>query len=206
MTVEEKVRIFGSDLDRELLLEEARDPSFSKRLEATLDLPDGERRVARSALKAVLNELDPRIFPETRGTWKRLRSMVPELMETILKEVRENGVPKTLRGLGELGQFEIIGSLVGSLAQAGAAVYTSYNQQKTQEYIAKQQLNAQMSQIQAQQSIARAQASMASAQASMNPVGSAVSSALDAIQTPIAGIPLWMIAAGIFLAFFAEKA
>ena len=122
ITFEERVSIFDSKYDRSLLLSEAKlDPAFGRRIEKTLALPDGEMRVAMSARRAFVNELDPRLYPESKGTWKALRSLTPSLMKSAMKVI-ESGDPKALAGLGDLGQWDIIGQIAGAVVQAGASV------------------------------------------------------------------------------------
>jgi hypothetical protein len=214
MDINKAVLVFDSPDDRTLLLKEAdADPIFAKRLQVTLAFPDGEKRVALSARKAVANELDPHLYPETRGSWRRLRAVVRDLIaftsdsirgSSISEKIREVGV-SNLGELGELGQWDIIGQVVGAVVQAGASVYTAYNQQQATKQIQQMQLNAQMQQIQAQENIAKAQAAINSAQTGLlAPVKNAVASVADMASTPVMGVPLWVIAIGLYL--FAEKA
>lgn len=216
---------FESADDRALIEEEAAtDPVFAKRLKVTLAFPDGEKRIAISARKAIVNELNPDLYPETCGLWKRLRFVVRDLMQFVGDSVhgieleaaiRKEAVSR-LSGLGDLGQFEIIGQLIGAVAN----VYSARIQSSAAKEIASEQLAAQMAQIQAQESMARAQTAMANAQIAQTGapgqaasaasslatnVASAASNMIDTISQPVvAGIPLWVILLGVF--FLAEKA
>lgn len=221
---------FGSD-DRELLSEEAvADPSFARRLEITLALPDGVKRIELSAQKAIMNELDPSLYPETRGTWKKLRSAVSDTVSSAVDLVKLPGFNKavrkatvsTLHGLGNLGQ-DILGPILSALTvgiQAGTSIYTAHLQTTTARQIQQMQLDAQMAQLQAQQNIASAQRAVANAQAAQTGapgqvataasdiaanVASAASNMIDTISQPVVGgIPLWAILLAVF--YFAEKA
>jgi gas vesicle protein len=213
---------FESSDDRELIRSEAEaDPVFAKRLWVTLSMPDGEKRVALSARKAVANEFDPKLYPETRETWKKLRATVRDLVEFAANSVRgidfgpeiRKAAVSRLHGLGELGQWDIIGSIVGAVAGAASNIYTANLQASTTRQIQSEQLAAQMAQIQAQESMARAQAAMANAQIAQTGAPGQVASAtsgiasnvMDTLSQPIVGgIPLWAVLLGVF--FFAEKA
>lgn len=216
-TVEQAVKIFDSQDDQTLLMEEAAsDPVFAKRLKTTLAHPDGEKRVTMSARRAIVNELNPNLYPETRGLWRRLRFIVRDLIDFTSNSIRQGNVEgkirsdavRRLQGLGDLGQWEILGQVVGAVVQAGSSVYTSYNQAETARKLQQMQIDAQMRAIQSQETIARAQAAMAASQAqqaaSLAPAQSAVTSVVDAVSTPIMGVPLWAVAIGLY--FLAEKA
>lgn len=222
--------MFGSD-DRELLTEEAAsDPAFARRLEITLALPDGVRRVEMSAQRAILNELDPSLYPETRGTWRKLRAAVSDTVNSagdLLKipgfnqAVRKKAV-STLHGLGNLGQ-DIIGPILNALTagiQAGTSIYINRQQTNLARDMQQAQIDAQMAQLQLQINIKNAQSAVANAQAAQTGapgqvataasdiatnVASAASNMIDTISQPVVGgIPLWAVLLAVF--FFAEKA
>lgn len=228
-TIESGAAVFDKPDDRTLIKREAQaDPAFAKLVASMLRGSDGERKVAEFAKQAVLNELNPAQFPETKGYWMMLRkavrrvtdelpkamaatvnTMTPEQMEAAYKASLTGSVnfnPKMLGELGDLGQFEIIGSIVGSLVQAGSSVYSSYLQNRTQQQIANLQFQTQQAQLNAQMDMAKAQQAIANAQASQ-----AASSLPAAIQQPVqavasvlssdvGGIPLWLIGLGIAFA------
>ena len=216
-SVEQAVLIFDSPDDRTLLLEEAAgDPTFARRLEHTLSLMDGEKKVAMSARRAIVNELSSNLYPETKGLWRKLRSVVRDLIDFTSHSIRQGNLDgrirsdavRRLQGLGELGQWEILGQVVGAVVQAGASAYTAYNQADTAKQLQQMQIDAQMRAIQAQETIARAQAAMAASQAqqaaALAPAGGALTSVMNAASTPIMGVPLWAVAIGLY--FLAEKA
>lgn len=213
---------FESADDRALIEEEAAaDPVFARRLRAALLLPDGEKRIALSARKAIVNELNPNLYPETRGLWKKLRSIARDLVRFISGSPEKHKVGarvepaliSNLNGLGELGQWDILGPLISTVVQTGANIYTSYTQQQTSRQLQQMQIDAQMAQLQAQQNIAEAQRAVANAQAAQTgapgqvatAASDIVSNVADTLTQPVAGgIPLWAILLAVF--FFAEKA
>jgi hypothetical protein len=185
--IEMQINIFRSKHDRDLILLEAKnDPEFERQLSEVLQLPDGEERVAISARKAFLNELSPDLYPEMAGSWPILRSVVSKAMES----VKSSNSKKTITidpkpsGLGELGQFEILGPLISAVAGAGASIYSAHVQSVTQKQIANEQLQANMQEIQAQEAMAAAQKAIANAQMTQS-----VQAVLPAaLATPVAGV------------------
>jgi len=231
-TIEKEAQVFEKQDDRSLIKKEAAaDPRFARVVAAMLRENDGERKVADFAKRAIMNELNPKEYPETSGYWKLLREaarratdalpaaivktvakMTPEQRAADLKAVREGRLvtfnPSMLGELGELGQFEIIGSLVGSLAQAGASIYGSYLTNRTQQQISAMQFDAQKAQLQAQMDMARAQQAITAAQAQQAAEASILPTAIaqpvqavaSALSTDVGGLPLWLIALGVAFA------
>lgn len=185
-----------TDLDRRLIAEEIdANPSFGKKLAAVLPLPGGERLVALSAKKAIANEFDSNLFPESRGQWLTLRKRavqlaraLPEIVEkeidrlpfqtkmemvrSIARGERPTIAVGTIQGMGELGQFEVIGSLISSIAGAASSIYGAKVTSSAQKDIAKIQaetamkdLNTQMAIANAQQAINQAKVAQAAAEA-----------------------------------------
>lgn len=183
------------DIDRRLISEEMEaNPSFGKRLAATLRRPNGERLVALSAKKAIANEFDPTLFPESSGEWVRLRKHATELVKSIpgivereidqlpfdtkmemVRRIARGEHPTIMighEGMGDLGQFEIIASLIGSVAGAASSIYGAKVTTSAQKDIAKIQaetamkdLNTQMQIANAQQAINQAKVAQATAEA-----------------------------------------
>lgn len=240
--LEEKAAVFQSPDDRRLISAEASsDPAFARELSRMLSLPDGEKRVVDYAKKAVLNELNPGLYPETSRKWPKLRKavslLVSELPGAIVDSIdrlplseRTAALAALARGegvvapisLGDLGQFEIIGSLIGSIAGAAASIYNTKLQTSTARQIADMQLRANEQAIQAQTAEAQARTAIANAQvaqalqqtlpapvanaassviASLPPViGGPVGTLVTALSTDIGGgIPIWMAGLGIYL-------
>ncbi len=169
-----------ADLDQRLIAEEIdANPSFGKRIADTLHQPGGFRSVSLSAKKAIANEFDPSMFPESRGQWTKLRQRarelarsIPEIVEkeidrlplqTKMQMVRRiaSGQHPTvmfgIEGMGDLGQFEIIASLIGSVAGAASSIYGAKVTSSAQKDIAKIQADTAMKDLQAQMNIANAQ-------------------------------------------------
>jgi hypothetical protein len=242
--LDQKALVFDSPDDRRLIAAEAAsDPAFARKLSAMLSLPDGEQRVVMYARKAVLNELNPASYPETRGQWPKLRSAVSKLIVELpraitdiidrmpvdqriaaISKIRETGDVAGVLGLGDLGQWEIIGQLVGAVAGAATSVYNTRLQATTSKQIADMQLQANMAQIKAQEDMAQAQIAISNAQVAQAlkatlpaPIAGAAQSAISALpavlQGPVSsvvaaistdiggGIPLWLPALGIYLFF-----
>lgn len=234
-TVEEEVQVFDSPDDRTLIATEAAaDPAFAKKITAMLSQPDGEKQVVMYARKAIINQLDPSSYPETKGQWPKLRSAVAKLSEEIPKAIVDHvdSLPLDERvaalesiaakgaaftaGLGELGQLDIISSLIGTVVSAGVSVYNAQLVASTQQKIAANQLQANELAIQANEDMANAQTAIAKAQAAQAvqatlpaPAASAVQQVIEAlptsVQAPVAGlvtmlstdvgggIPLWLV-------------
>lgn len=240
-TIEDDVLIFDSPDDRRLIqIEAAADPAFARKIDAMLSKPDGEKQVVMYARKAIVNELDPKAYPETRGQWPKLRSAVAKLSTEIPKAIVDyvDSLPIEDRvkaldsisvkaasftaGLGELGQLDIIASLIGTVVNAGVSVYNAQVISSTQQQIAQKQLQANELAIQANEDVANAQAAVAKAKAAQAvqatlpaPVASAVQSAIESLpsslQIPVAGlvsllstdvgggIPAWLVGVVIYM-------
>src|SRR5512136_1414439 len=207
-----------SDTDRQIITEEAMaDPKFADRLTETLSSPGGMDKVALCARRAVANEFDPRLFPESRGMWPRLRKLAVEMAKALpdiaekeidklpfetkvalVKEVAagRNPIGMGFFGLADLGQFEVIGSLISSLVGAGASIYNARLTSSTQKSIANIQAGAEMATLQAQIKIADAQKAVAEAQVQIE----TTQSPIGALSKPvIGGIPLWALLVPAFL-------
>lgn len=204
--LESQVNIFRSKNDRELLLLEAsNDIEFERQLSDVLTLPDGEERVVTSAHKAVLNELDPSLYPELAGAWPVLRSVIRKVMDRVGSSTvsKISTINPPAKGLGDLGQFEVLGPLISSIAGAGASIYSSEVQASAQKQIASQQLQANMQEIQAQEAMAAAQKAMANAQTTQavqkvlpTPLAVPVAGAINALTAEVvsgSGIQIWEI-------------
>ena len=206
-----------SDSDRQIITEEAMaDPAFGDKLHETLLQPGGPQAVALCARRAVANEFNPKLFPESKGMWPNLRKLAVEMakalpdiagkeidqlpFDTKVKLVKEVAAGKNPIGmgffgdLGDLGQLEVIGSLVSSLVGAGSSIYNARLVASTQKDIAKIQQSAQMATLNAQMKIADAQKSVAEAQAQVQ-----TSTAGQLAMDIGGGIPLWAVLVPVFL-------
>lgn len=178
--------------DRQIVIDEANaDPAFcAKLVRAMTTQADWAHLVANAAKETIVNELDPSRFGHRAGQWRMLR----ERLRAILKDV-PGLVDKVAkyRASGKqpgLGQWDIIGTLVGSIGSAAANIYSAKLTSDTQQAMAKIQADAALK-------AAKAQMATIQAQQAMNPI-SAITSA------SIAGIPLLVIlpvaAAAIYFA------
>ncbi len=197
--------------DRKILLDEvAGNPSFCAKVARCMATqPNWEHLIAASAKEAIVNELDPSKFQNRKGMWPKLRARTQELVTSardsvraalssmsrqdkvsVARQLKAGGrvTSSSIAGLGGLGQWDIIASLVGTVGKVGSDVYTANLMADTQEDIARIRANAAMNTIAAQESIARAQASMAAIQ---SPVGAAVSTLTS---STVGGIPVLLIA------------
>ena len=214
---------FGKTDRRQISEEIAANPPFGARIKAMLRDPDGERLVALSAQKAVANEFNPRLYPETKGQWVTLRRRavelarsLPDVIDRELERVpfaekmrivraiaagRRPSVEVSVAGLGDLGQFEIIGTIVSSIAGAASTVYTNRVTTSAQKDIAKIQATTAMKDLDTQIKLAEAQKAVAAAQAAQGGV----------LTKDIGGgIPLWVLpvalgAIGVILYFVFKR-
>ena len=214
---------FGQADRRQIAEEIKANPPFGAWIKAMLRDPDGERLVALSAQKAVANEFNPRLYPETKGQWVTLRRRavelarsLPDVIDRELERVpfaekmrivraiaagRRPSVEVSVAGLGDLGQFEIIGTIVSSIAGAASTVYTNRVTTSAQKDIAKIQATTAMKDLDTQIKLAEAQKAVAAAQAAQGGV----------LTKDIGGgIPLWVLpvalgAIGVILYFVFKR-
>ena len=209
--------------DRQVVVEEAAaNQKFCRDLVRISRSPGWEHKVSQSAKCALLNELDPSKCKDYVGKWGRLRSRLRKLLDEIpaqvdravgrmsldekmavVRKIASGQKPDVpfVSGLGELGQWDIISGLVGSVAGATANVYTAKVTTDAQRDIAKIQASTAMRDAQTAMAIQNAQASIQTAQAGMFGPVSKLTSAT------VAGIPVWLIAVPVLgvLAWFAFK-
>jgi len=204
--------------DRTILVEETdADPGFCRFVVRMMAVdPQWDHNISASAKAAAENEINP--SKGKKGGWPRLRARVRELLSHVAGQALQAAAqltpeerfatvkqissgkfrvkPPAMNGLGDLGQWDIIGSLVGNLVSVGAGIYGATVTANAQQDIAKLQANAAMQNAQAQIAIANANAAIASAQAQ---IASPVSSVMSSLTTSsIAGIPI-IVPVGIAL-------
>lgn len=211
-----------NDQDIALIAEESKaNPAFGRRISSAMRPPGGERLVALSARKAIVNQLNPAMYPETKGEWMVLRrkamqvvAAMPGIIDQMVSKMplsakleavraisRGEKPTMVLSGMGELGQFEILGSIIGSIAGAGSSIYGARVTSSAQRDIANIQANAAIQSAQAQVAIANAQAAISQAQAQQLTQAANIATA----QSPAGfltanvggGVPLWAIPAGL---------
>lgn len=181
--------MFPNQLDRQLIeLECSNDPVFEAEIHELLRQRDGMQTVIDAARRAIINDIDPSQYQEMEGSWPILRKVSREIYDKISKtqdSPRSYGGP----GLSDLGQdfsgiITAIAPILGTLAGAGAAAYSAQQQKSTQQYIANEQLQANMAEIKAQEAMAAAQTAIAN-----NQTQQAVSSVLPPVLAgPVAGV------------------
>jgi hypothetical protein len=179
------VRIL-TDIDhRQISDEAAANPAFGRKLAAMIERPNGLKLIDESAARAVLNELDGRSFPESRGEWPVLRKRFNILIRDVARDIQKSvdaltldekadilnayakgGVQVVVRPLGEypvesLGQWEAI---VGAIAGAASSIYGARVQSSTQKEIAKIQAATEARSLEAQMTLAKAQMALQAAQ------------------------------------------
>lgn len=189
-----------------VLIETGADPVFCRTVSRIMSTDhDWVHTISRSAKQAVANELDPRMFSGSRGSWPKLRELVRALTDEVASAASRGLVPTSIRsvsglgGLGSLGQWDIIGTLVGSIGGAAAAIYGARLQSDTQKDLARIQADAAMRAAQSQMATYQAQQALAA----QNPVGSMITNLTTA---SVAGIPLLLIIPAIGAAiYFATK-
>ncbi len=212
--------------DRELLIDEVSgNPSFCAKVAKVMNTrPDWGKIISSSAKEAIINEFDPSKFRERKGMWPKLRVRARDMAEYTTKIVRSRVAsmtlqqkvealkrihserrerPERLSGLGDLGFFDLLASVIG----AAGNVYTADLIADTNKDIAKIQASTAINTITAQQSIAQAQAAIAAAQAQQAAIQSPIGSAIATFtQSKVAGIPVPVVlAAGGFAIWYVLK-
>lgn len=184
------------DGDRQVLIDEcAADPAFCARVARCMTKnPNWGHVIATSAKEAIANEMNPSAFPERAGTWPRLRARARQLVDAVSVEFAKGYVPipmKKLSGLGGLGQWDIIASLVGTIGTAAANVYMGGVQNRAQVDLQRDQANAAIAAAQAQMNAINAAGGMNATIASANPISSVIQTVTSAT---VAGIPVLALA------------
>jgi len=202
---------FSADTRRMIEEECDADPAFGERVAMALSAPGGAIYVANWARRAVANELNPRMYPETRGQWPRLRALTSSMAETAMREVdarvaamslddrtrvMEAVASQGVHGMGQLGQaggastLSVVGGVAGAVVGAVAAVYTAKVISSAQKQIAQIQSTAAIHQADVQLQIARANAAMAQAQAVINAQQGGMSTTMPwTVAQPVTGQP-----------------
>ena len=192
--------------DRLLIVEEAMaDPAFGEQLSQVLSQPEGVKAVALCLRRAIANEMDPKLYPESRGMWPKARKTISRLavempdiiekelarlpLETLtemLNMVAEGRSPFAVAvsgmGAGEFGW----GSLFGSLIEAGAGIFEKKLDNAAQIKMVNLQSSAAAATLDAQTKIANAQLAIANAQATQATESSV-------LTKDIGGVPFWVI-------------
>lgn len=185
--------------DRQIVIDEANaDPAFCEKLVRLMATnADWAHLVANSAKEAIVNELDPSRFGHRAGMWRKLRERLRAILKDVpglVKKIEEYRAAGRSQGLG---QWDIIGNLVGAIGGAAASIYGAKLTADTQKDIIKIQTDAAIKAANAQLATAQAQ------QAMQNPVSRAFSTLTAG---SVAGIPLLLVIPAVGAAiYFATK-
>jgi hypothetical protein len=198
------------DQDRQILTEEAMaDTAFGEELISALQQPDGQKTVALSAGRAVVNEFNPKLYPEMKGKWPLLRKLfvqiakeLPDIAENeidkipfdtkvkLVKEIASGKTPIGMAAFSDLGQDfglgQIITTIAGSLIQAGGSVYNALLAKRTQIDINKIQLSGQLAIAGAQVKIAEAQKAVSQANVKIEETKAQAAQAVAQAESPMA--------------------
>jgi hypothetical protein len=195
------------EADRAVLIEEVNaDPAFCAKVARCMATnPNWGHVIAASAKEAIANEMNPSKFPHRAGMWPKLRARAQFLVEEVSRAMAQGKVPVAARpmsGLGDLGQWDIIASLVGTIGTAATSIYSAGVTSRAQIDAQRDQANAAIAAAQAQMNAINAANAM---QAVTSPVASAVSRIASA---EVAGIPLLALAIpaiGLIIYFATKK-
>jgi hypothetical protein len=197
--------------DRLLIIEEAMaDPAFGDQLSQVLSQEGGVKAVALCMRHAVVNEMNPRLYPESKGMWPVLRKTVvavaqsmPDIVEKELAKLPLETLTEMLKmvaagkspfvAVSGMGQFDF-GGLLTSVINAGAKLYETRLVNTTQTRIANIQAGAATATLDAQIKIANAQTAIAEAQARQATESSIITKDIGG------GIPFWTIPIGLLVA------
>lgn len=184
--------------DRQIVIEEANaDPAFCEKLARLMATnADWAHLVAASAKEAIVNELDPSRFGHRAGMWRKLRERLRALLKDVPGLVQKIERYRAAGRTPGLGQWDIIGNLVGAIGGAAANIYGAKLTSDTQQALAKIQADAAIKAAQAQLATSQAQQALATAQ---NPLSQLTSAS-------IAGIPLLLVVPAVVAAiYFSSK-
>ncbi len=186
-------------------------------LEPMIVRPNFRDLVSKSALKAVANEFDPKLYPETSGYWPVLRQAVKktttdtveyigQFIEKLSPDERLAALEKLMLGGAGVSGFGddpatptdttggFWGSLVTGITQAAAAIYGARLQSQTAKDIAKMQEESARRQAELQAKLAAAQAAMIPAAPGAAP---GVPGAPGVPPAAEGGIPLPLVIGGV---------
>ncbi len=189
--------------DRQIVIDEANaDPAFCEKLVRLMATnADWAHLVANSAKETIVNELDPSRFGHRAGMWRKLRERLRALLKDVPGLVQKLERYRAAGRQPGLGQWDIIGSLVGAIGGAAASIYGAKITTDTQKDLAKIQADAAIKAAQSQLATAQAQQALYAAQ---NPVSHAFSTLTTGT---VAGIPNLLIIPAVVAAiyYFATK-
>jgi hypothetical protein len=153
-------------------------PGFVHFLQRFVGVPEGLKRLRRSALRAILNEFDPSQYPGMVGHWKVLRRTVRKVAKDIGAEIMEKVKTMTPRqrfdyahelltkaqGVSGFEGMDFWAQLATTVAGAASSIYGAKVQSTAAKDIAK--IQAESAARQADLQMKMAQATLAAQQAS----------------------------------------
>lgn len=182
-----KVLVGLSGKEKQMIREELQEnPRFKMLVDAARQTKNPRKALKLSAQRALVNEMDPKQYPESQGTWTKLRkklrkgrAALPGIIQKELGKLKtleqktaylkamvasKEGAKKVNladfdEALGGMGFYD----LIGSLASTAAGIYGSKLTADAQKDIAKIQAGAAMASVKAQTAIAEAQQAIAAA-------------------------------------------
>jgi hypothetical protein len=176
-----------SNIDQRQIMEEIEEnPAFGRKVTAALHRHGGHKALAASAKRAILNELNHKEHPESKGEWvtmrRRLRVLLRDLPAAINKQVdsmtlrqktaalmalARGGAPNLQLGAEApvASSGSMWGDVIGSVVKAAAGIYTAKLDSSTQKSISKINYQSEAAQAAGAAQIAQAQAALAAAQA-----------------------------------------
>ncbi len=185
--------LFPTIDQRQMIEEIDANPGFGKKLTAMLHDRNAVPLVMASAKRAILNELNPKDHPESKGEWKTLRkrfnilvndlpatidkhvkSMTPAQRMGVVKAIAEHGAPSLQLGATAPAPAAptypdstggIIGGIVSAIAGAAGSIYAAKITTDAQKDVAKIQANTAQQSLQMQQQMAQNQALIDAARA-----------------------------------------
>jgi hypothetical protein len=199
------------------------DPAFGDQLSQVLSQEGGVKAVALCMRHAVVNEMNPRLYPESKGMWPVLRKTVvavaqsmPDIVEKELAKLPLETLTEMLKmvaagrspfvvSVSGMGLFDL-GSLFGSLIEAGAGIFEKKLAGATAVKIEGIKAGGAAATMDAQARIAEAQKAIAEAQAASAPTAANILSADIGM-----GVPFWAVAvpailiAGVSIYFVVKK-
>ncbi len=201
------------EADRKVLLEEVNaDPAFCARVARCMATnPNWGHVIAASAKEAIANEMDPSKFPSRAGMWPKLRARARFLVDEVSKAMAQGKTPVTVRrmsglsGLGSLGQWDIIASLVGTIGSAAVNIYGAGVTSRAQIDAQRDQANTAIAMAQAQMNAVNAANAMQAASNPLAPVAAAVQSIASATVAGIPVLALAIPAIGLIIYFATKK-
>lgn len=193
--------LFGNHDQRQMIEEMDANPKFGEKLTAMLHDRNAVPLVMQSAKRAILNELNPKEHPESRGEWltlrkrfnvlvrdlpgtidKQVKAMTPGQRMAVVKAIAQHGVPSLQLGAttptptapAPAPAGDMWGSIIGGIAQAAGTIYAAKITTDAQKDVAKIQATTQQQTLAMQQQMAQGQAAIDAARAAAGGVPSMV--------------------------------